>query len=157
MTNDLWHDEHLASMLPWNIVHKVVSIHVGRAHSGHDKAILRRSNCGNFLVKMAYSGILKLIVLFYGSGSSYGNLKIPPRIKHFLWTLLQGKILFNHHRATRGLVINPSCPMCGTGIEDIGHLACDCSQFKDIWKKISNNFILSASFQGDLDSGLLIT
>ena len=43
----------LASVLPWNIVHKVVSIHAGRAHSRHDNSIWGWSKCGNFSVKFS--------------------------------------------------------------------------------------------------------
>ncbi|KAK3228044.1 hypothetical protein Dsin_007906 [Dipteronia sinensis] len=48
--------EHLAYMLPWNIVHKVCSIHDGIAHNDRDRAILGWANCGNFSMKSAYLG-----------------------------------------------------------------------------------------------------
>ncbi|KAK2638500.1 hypothetical protein Ddye_026295 [Dipteronia dyeriana] len=39
-TNGEWHLPQLAIVLPWNIVHRINSIHAGKLHSGPDKTLL---------------------------------------------------------------------------------------------------------------------
>ena len=34
-----WDIQLLALILPWNIIHRISSIHAGRNHSGHDRVI----------------------------------------------------------------------------------------------------------------------
>ncbi|KAK0599781.1 hypothetical protein LWI29_008576 [Acer saccharum] len=151
MSNGRWNVQHLASMLPENIVEKVCSIQAGRRHSGCDRVIWGWSKCGNFSVKTAFLGLIEADSLPLWKWSFQWKTRMPPRIRYFLWILLQGKILTNHHRAARGLTSDPSCPRCAAGIEDLSHLVRSCSHTTEIWKKTLCSCTQSASFQGSLD------
>ncbi|KAK3228830.1 hypothetical protein Dsin_000711 [Dipteronia sinensis] len=90
-----------------------------------------------------------------GLGSSFGILKFPYRVQHFLWILLHGKILTNHQRVIRGMAMNASCPRCESSIEDIEHSLRGCIYSIVVWESVSRG-ITSASYKGDQEGWLLI-
>ncbi|KAK1584321.1 hypothetical protein Q3G72_031946 [Acer saccharum] len=151
MTNGCWNVQHLAGLLPWDVVHKVVNIHAGREHSGQDRVIWGWSKCGNFSVKSAYSGQFEDDSLPLWKWRFIWRQKLPPKIQFFLWILLQDKALTNLQRMTRGLASDPTCPRCSAEVEDIDHLVRGCSHSRYVWKNISGICSESAFFQGQLD------
>ncbi|KAK2663757.1 hypothetical protein Ddye_002331 [Dipteronia dyeriana] len=88
----------------------MVSIHAGRTYNGFDKSTWGWSKCGNFSVKMVYLGQTKAFNYPLWKWKFIWGLKIPHRIKHFLWTIFYGKIISNHYRVARGLDDDPFCP-----------------------------------------------
>lgn len=84
------------------------------------------SKC-NFSVKSAYVADNPPI---FTSWKWNWTLKIPAKLKGFLWICMHGKLLKNHHRMIRGLVDNDICPCCNNAMEDLKHLFFDCSK---IW------------------------
>lgn len=60
------------------------------------------------------------------------KLRLPQKLKAFLWTILHGKLLTNHMRMKRGLTNDPTCPFCCKD-EDITHLFRDCYKAKEVW------------------------
>ncbi|KAK3229955.1 hypothetical protein Dsin_001836 [Dipteronia sinensis] len=59
MTQGEWHLPQLAAVLPWNVVHRINSIHAGKPHSGPDKVIWGWNKSGDFSVKSAYQGAIE--------------------------------------------------------------------------------------------------
>ncbi|MBA0648959.1 hypothetical protein Goklo_016580 [Gossypium klotzschianum] len=53
----------------------------------------------------------------------------------FIWTVLKERLLSNVERVKRGLIVNPSCPICGHDLEDILHIIRDCTTAKAIWRQ----------------------
>ncbi|KAL5738196.1 hypothetical protein ACOSP7_030957 [Xanthoceras sorbifolium] len=82
-------------------------------------------------------------------------LKIPPKIKFFLWTLCHDKILINVHRATRGLIVDISCPRCQYDIKDLDHLFRGCNFYVKIWEDVCKGCTSSVSFRGNYMDWLL--
>jgi hypothetical protein len=76
---------------------------------------------------------------------SIWKLKIPSKIKIFIWRALHGilplkSILVNRHIGTSG-----ECPICQLGPEDIQHLLFLCPVASDIWQALGvSNLIQSA-------------
>ncbi|KAG8484316.1 hypothetical protein CXB51_023638 [Gossypium anomalum] len=55
----------------------------------------------------------------------------PQRVRFFIWTTLQRRLLSNMEQVRRGLAIGPSCPICGFHSEDILHILRDCAVVRD--------------------------
>ncbi|MBA0586305.1 hypothetical protein Gorai_017049, partial [Gossypium raimondii] len=53
------------------------------------------------------------------------------------------RLLSNMERVKRGLIVNPSCPICGNDLEDILHIIRDCTAAKAIWRQVIQNFEVS--------------
>jgi hypothetical protein len=76
---------------------------------------------------------------------SIWKLKIPSKIKIFIWRVLHGILplkstLVNRHIGTSG-----ECPICQLGLEDIQHLLFLCPVASDIWQALGvSNLIQSA-------------
>ncbi|KAK0586219.1 hypothetical protein LWI29_003005 [Acer saccharum] len=155
MTNGEWMLAQLAIVLPWNIVHRISSIHAGKTHSGPDKVIWGLSNCGEFFVKSAYLGSIEAERSPLWPWRFIWNLKIPQRVIYFLWTLLHEKILTNLHRTVRGMAVESSCPRCNCSIESIDHLLRGCKESIITWEKISKGSTASDVFKGDLKRWLV--
>ncbi|MBA0675013.1 hypothetical protein Goari_016580, partial [Gossypium aridum] len=53
------------------------------------------------------------------------------RVRFFIWTALQGRLLSSVERVRRGLVVDPSFPICGFHLEDILYILRYCVVAKD--------------------------
>ncbi|MBA0628908.1 hypothetical protein Godav_023538, partial [Gossypium davidsonii] len=62
---------------------------------------------------------------------SVWKLPGPQRVRFFIWTALQERLLSNVERVRRGLAVDPSCTICGFHLEDILHILRDCAVAKD--------------------------
>ncbi|KAL5754276.1 hypothetical protein ACOSP7_022496 [Xanthoceras sorbifolium] len=86
------------------------------------------------------------------------KLKLPPKIRHFLWLVFQGKLLTNLQRCVRGLALEATCPCCHERTEDLNHLFRDCQAAKEVWNKVWrgcwNTNVFSAGFFEWLQSNL---
>ncbi|XP_028093960.1 uncharacterized protein LOC114294059 [Camellia sinensis] len=60
------------------------------------------------------------------------KLRLPQKLKGFLWTVLHGKLLTNQMRLKRGLTDTPHCLRCN-GVEDMNHLFRECYIAKEVW------------------------
>ncbi|KAK0587703.1 hypothetical protein LWI29_027305 [Acer saccharum] len=154
LCNGNWNIAQLAAVLPWNIVHRVVSIHAGGSYSGPDRCIWGWAKDGEFSVKTAHEGQLEVESLTLWPWKFVWKLKIPPRIQHFLWVLLHGKILTNEQRCIRGMGLDASCPRCLSGIENIEHLLRGYRDSKAVWEDISKGITSSPTFLGNMDDWL---
>lgn len=65
------------------------------------------------------------------------KMRLPQKLKGFLWLVFHGKLLTNQMRLKRGLTTDPTCPHC-CGIEDMSHLFRDCFKAKEVWLAIFN-------------------
>ncbi|KAL5820850.1 hypothetical protein ACOSQ3_022732 [Xanthoceras sorbifolium] len=137
-----WNLRKLATVLPWNIIHKITKIHIGNIP---DKIIWGGCSKGNFSVKTAYN-----LMLDSDSPPWQWNfiwkLKLPPKVLTFLWSLLHGKILTNDHRRARCLTTDSSCPRCFSGLESIDHLLRGCKSSVGIWNQVCTGFSSSTTF-----------
>jgi hypothetical protein len=80
---------------------------------------------------------------------SIWKLKIPSKIKIFIWRALHGilplkSILVNRHIGTSG-----ECPICQLGPEDIQHLLFLCPVATDIWRALGVSNLIQSSLVTD--------
>ncbi|KAL5555881.1 hypothetical protein UlMin_038117 [Ulmus minor] len=64
---------------------------------------------------------------------SLWNLKVPPKIKIFLWRLFQNAIPTRANLARRGIKLHKSCPRCGEVKETSLHTFFDCPFAQSLW------------------------
>ena len=125
-----WDICKLSIVLPWHVVLRIVSIHVKQ--NVEDTVVWSLSNDGVFSVKSVYDGQFRCTDNTAWKWAFLWKLKLPPRVSHFLWILLHGKLLTNHHRALKGLTLDVTCMRCKEGCEDIEHVFRKCSTSIDI-------------------------
>ncbi|KAL5754100.1 hypothetical protein ACOSP7_022320 [Xanthoceras sorbifolium] len=135
IVNGCWNVAKLTMVLPNYIVDKI-SCMFSSARDG-DKQIWGLSKSGEFSVKSAYNSLV--------DGSEWRwrfiwGLHLPPKILHFLWILLHGRLLTNCQRNSRGLSSVVTCPRCEEGSEDINHLLRD----SKLGKGVIPNYVLFA-------------
>ena len=80
---------------------------------------------------------------------SLWQLRIPSKVKIFIWRALHGIlplkcILANRHVGTSG-----ACPICNQGPEDIRHLLFQCQIAQDMWNSLGLMGIIDEAMQGD--------
>ncbi|KAL7260021.1 hypothetical protein ACSBR1_005811 [Camellia fascicularis] len=63
-------------------------------------------------------------------------MKLPPKIKGFVWLALNGKLLSNNLRIKRGLIDSVECSRCGCQWEDIDHIFRDCPKAVIMWSSM---------------------
>ncbi|KAL5777373.1 hypothetical protein ACOSP7_010299 [Xanthoceras sorbifolium] len=126
LKNEDWDSSKLESVLPWNIIHIIASIHAGKKTSGPDRTIWSLTKNGEFSVKSAYAVKTDSANCPNWAWGNLWKLKLPPKIHFFLWLLLHGRILINVHRGNRGLTEDTTCTRCNYGEETINHLFRTC-------------------------------
>ncbi|KAK3193441.1 hypothetical protein Dsin_024751 [Dipteronia sinensis] len=155
MTNEDWDIQKLSSVLPWNIVHRIMNIHAGRRQSGHDKVIWGLSNNGDFSVKSAYDTHYMIDASFSWKWNFLWKLQIPLRVQSFLWILLHGKLLTNDNRAIRGFIPDTIYERCKAGCENINHVFRSCEKSCFVWEDICKGITRSHLFICDWDDWLM--
>ena len=72
------------------------------------------------------------------------KVKIPARIKFFMWLMEKNSILTRDSLVKRGWVGDKGCPFCGHA-ESINHLFFNCSMAKVLWNILICTFNLGRS------------
>ncbi|XP_028070017.1 uncharacterized protein LOC114272492 [Camellia sinensis] len=108
------------------MVADILQLQPSQTNDGEDTPRWIKSSDGEFSTASAYD----LIVDQQNHMGDWGwiwKLKVPLKLKSFLWLVLHDKLLTNHKRATRGITNDPKCPYY-VNIETIEHLLRLCPQ-----------------------------
>jgi hypothetical protein len=84
------------------------------------------------------------------------KLKIPGKVKIFIWRALHGItpvkcILANRHIGTSG-----ACPVCSQGPEDICHLLFLCPATKEIWQSLGLDQVIEEALHVDREESSIL-
>nr|XP_028948098.1 uncharacterized protein LOC114820924 [Malus domestica] len=109
-------------------VWKISAIPIGLNDGDSDCIIWKHSNDGNFSVKSAYLASIDDEDFVDWSWSDIWKLKLPPRVLHFLWLTLHGRLLCNEQRAKRRITDNSYCDFCDGCVESIDHILRRCDR-----------------------------
>ncbi|MFQ6667439.1 hypothetical protein Gotur_033468 [Gossypium turneri] len=98
----------------------------------------------NFLNFFVDNSILSYIVAVPPPTSSIGNDELisrwldhgPQRVRHFLWLVLNEKLMTNVERCRRGFIDDPSCASCGHVEESIIHVLRDYASAQEVWRQL---------------------
>ncbi|CAL8155059.1 unnamed protein product [Prunus armeniaca] len=149
-----WDIDKLRDALTDELVQKVIGTPVGFNSNLQDIQISRPAANGMFTVKTAY----ELLVARHGWSDPLWEhlwrLKVPPKLKFFLWLVCYGKILSNEHRYKRQLTLDPSCSICGGSSETVLRILRECPQAKEVWRAILLLLQVPHFFQHDLQPWL---
>lgn len=63
------------------------------------------------------------------------KVKTSPKLRNFLWRVLSRALAVRALLRTRGINIDPTCPVCGRGSEDIAHVLFHCRFAKEVWSR----------------------
>ena len=78
------------------------------------------------------------------------KIKVPERIRHFLWLVCHDKILTNANRCRRNISDIADCPCYGFTEETTLHMLRDCERMATLWKMIIPTTIAQWFFRVDL-------
>ena len=62
------------------------------------------------------------------------QLNTMPKTKNFLWQMLHNALPLRGVLVTRGMVVDPACPLCTQDIETNDHLFWECPSIKEVWR-----------------------
>ena len=63
--------------------------------------------------------------------------KTSPKLRHFLWRFMSGALAVKQQLCSRGIPIDPCCPLCRQGPESICHMLFHCPSAKEVWERSS--------------------
>ncbi|XP_020412737.1 uncharacterized protein LOC109947231 [Prunus persica] len=149
-----WNINKLLQVLLPEAVMRIVSIHVDIEGNLPDTCIWGPTSNGVFSVKTAYELSARFNDVPGSPWNFIWNLKIPPRVKMFIWLLTQKKILTNVQRVRRKLSRDPSCPLCHYHEESLQHLFISCPRVLTLWRSFYLPEGLLNFFSSDFDSWL---
>ncbi|KAI8533199.1 hypothetical protein RHMOL_Rhmol11G0278700 [Rhododendron molle] len=130
-----WNCTLLNQVINANSLSDITNVLIPRRAIIKDTPCWTLSSKGNFSVKSAYVAISDNPPLST-SWKWIWTLKIPAKLKGFLWICMHGKLLTNHHRMIRGLVDNDICPCCNNAREDLKHLFFECTTRANVWNHL---------------------
>lgn len=76
----------------------------------------------------------------------FWKIKLPQKLKTFLWLIFHDKLPTNLMRAKRGINTSVCCPRCNLALENMDHLFRDCPKAIAIWDKIPSGRSMRAGF-----------
>lgn len=107
-----------------------------------DKWHWRREKLGTYTVKSAYA-MLQELKDGQGTAPSSGlwrnlwNLKIPPKVKHFLWQACTNCLPTKDNLQSKRVQVNNICPVCNNCSESVLHTLVNCSYAVACWSRVS--------------------
>lgn len=65
------------------------------------------------------------------------RLKIPQRIRFFMWLVVRNRLMINTNKGIRGLIQDAGYMVCGALEEDMEHIMRRCPSSVTVWRKFS--------------------
>lgn len=131
-SNGDWNLTSISHIVSNQTIDAIYSIKLPRYSSTKDCPQWVGSSNGKFSVASAYDFLNKEEDDLHG-WSWIWKLKLPQKIKGFIWLLLHDRLPTNQLRAHRGMIPDNICPRCGAPNEDRTHLLRECDKAKEIW------------------------
>ncbi|KAE8690784.1 hypothetical protein F3Y22_tig00110893pilonHSYRG00506 [Hibiscus syriacus] len=129
-----WNFSKLAELVNPEALAYIASVKPPDPHDSDDRPVWRWSSDHHFHVRSAY---VKLLESDRGDVDStwkrIWTIKLPQRLRFFLWLILKEKVMTNFERSKRMLTDNPSCPACNCPSETILHVLRDCPYARMVW------------------------
>ncbi|KAK1321516.1 putative ribonuclease H protein [Acorus calamus] len=92
-----------------------------------------------FTVRGAYdwwSRALPLVPAIHGKARALWKLKVPLKVKVFLWLALQDRLLTKARRARWRPQESELCVLCNEDRETTFHILCECKFSRSLWARI---------------------
>ncbi|KAK8686075.1 hypothetical protein V6N13_125102 [Hibiscus sabdariffa] len=132
-----WNWQSSSSFIPLNVTLHIYAIKSPLATTTEGIQVWCRDPLHSFSIRSAYLAITNdtspnaadtwsLITKFKGS----------PRVRSFLWLVSHDRIMTNHERTRRHLIVDQSYDFCEAAIENTLHALRDCPVALAIWSTI---------------------
>eukprot|EP00253_Pinus_taeda_P021165 PITA_21165 len=116
-------------------------------NSGVEDRYIWDSSGGKFTVKEGYKVLQATTqIANWNLHTTAWKSECLPKIKHFNWTLLKGKILTVENLRKRGIQGPSRCCFCCAEEESIQHIFLLCPFAQSCWKQVINPMTISESF-----------
>ncbi|XP_060972201.1 uncharacterized protein LOC133038159 [Cannabis sativa] len=101
----------------------------------------KKENLGHYSVKSAYAIIQEgkqqsATPVLTGYWRKCWNLKVPPKVKNFLWQASTSCLPTKTQLQTKHVAVNALCPFCNVENETISHILVTCSFSKACWTEL---------------------
>ncbi|KAL7265055.1 hypothetical protein ACSBR1_002914 [Camellia fascicularis] len=130
-----WDIFKLNSKLPREAIDLALKVHLPRFVTYPDTPHWHGSGSGDFSTASAY----EMVAIHEAENCNWlwlWKLKLPQKIKGFVWLVLHGKLLSNSLRIKKGLTDIAECSRCGCQWKDIDHIFGDCPKAVIIWSSM---------------------
>lgn len=153
-----WKWDQLQHTLPQAVLDEIAAIIIEDDTDLEDLTVWRHESASLFSVSSAYDIACNHPAKTEAAKwNAIWKLKLPSRIKTFLWLARHEKILTNSSRARRGMTDDSFCHICRDKIEDADHVMRKCPATNLLWSKVLPSFhanTLNESFKEWLDHGI---
>ncbi|KAF7834649.1 non-LTR retroelement reverse transcriptase-like [Senna tora] len=150
-----WNWNQFQFLIPDHARLKIAAILPPSDGNEQDKLDWKFSKDGGFSVKTAYQSI---VGMNEGVEDNFfrrvWHLKVPQRVKSFIWLCRHNKLLTNFERVKRCMIDSSICTRCNSGSEDSLHVLRDCPRVKGIWMHLVKPCHWHFFFSADLHSWL---
>nr|KYP63926.1 Putative ribonuclease H protein At1g65750 family [Cajanus cajan] len=140
MSNDKngWNDVLINSLLDKDTSNRILNIPILNPHC-EDKRIWKWNPSGSYTVRSAYKGYLQHCLSMGnlnvpGPWKNIWNLRIPHKIKHFIWRLMRDILPTRPNLQKKGIRCPSTCFRCNTDIENTWHTFFSCPSAKLCWQ-----------------------
>lgn len=134
---DNWNTDLIANIVTQQDLQEITQIHRPRFVTYTDAPSWIGTSEGTFSTASAY----RIISNQEPDGRAWKwlwKVKIPQKLKCFLWLILHDRLLTNQLRFRRNMTTTVECPRCGLYYEDSSHLLRECPCAKAIWIEIKD-------------------
>ncbi|CAN1766118.1 Putative ribonuclease H protein At1g65750 [Linum perenne] len=151
--NGSWDFNKLENCLPPEMVLQVGGMTPPRAGAGDDTLVWGLEDNGRFSIKTAYALLQDLRL--DDRDKKWKRLwdwQGPNKIKHFMWIVMQGKLMTNLERTRRHISNSDTCTVCGRGAESLDHLFRYCDVANAVWNACLPQVMSPTQRQWDFDT-----
>lgn len=131
--------DQLYTMLPDDAKESLLGIEPRLVDTREDGWGWEASNTGKYTVNEAFN---KLNSQDKGERSASRSwrwvwrLRVPEKVRVFVWIMLQGGLQTNANRSRCGMAVSPACSWCSSLVEDTMNCLRDCPHSREIWSRL---------------------
>lgn len=145
-----WNLEVLYTVLPHDVASQLQRMKPQLVPNHQDLWVWESSDSGCYTVKDGYTWLANRLQQGFTLEDWRWllRLKIPERIRIFIWLVVHNSIQTNLYRFRCNMVASPSCTRCSAPEEDAIHCLRDCPHSRELWMRAS-----ALSWPGFLQNG----
>ncbi|KAK8556925.1 hypothetical protein V6N12_003314 [Hibiscus sabdariffa] len=132
-----WDTHKLSALFDIAVIPHVLSIQCPDPLDVPDMPTWRLNVSQTFDIKSAYTSLMgNLWDTESQIWKMIWSLRVPQRLRIFLWLTLKGRLMTNAERFRRSLCSHTICPCCQSTDESVLHVLRDCSHALEVWNRL---------------------
>lgn len=130
-----WKWEEIWDKLPEEIIDKMEIYILNDSENEGDETYWELENSGNFYVSSAYYIINNNNIAMQEKGwENIWKIKVPSRVKTFLWLARHEKLPCNKERRRRHLTMDGGCAVCINEKKTVEHIIRKYTKAREVWE-----------------------